>query len=119
MEKGLTSEEEMRFGAATGEVKRQSIAMEIKKREAAQAAAAQAAKAEAKAVKSLSVAEKTAFGVATVFSTIVLVILVMLTVIGFIFSPITDTLIFGLLAAATGLSSYFIWRGGKRQSSSS
>ncbi|MHB1324848.1 MAG: hypothetical protein ACYDGS_04040 [Thermoleophilia bacterium] len=114
MERGLTSEEEMRFGAATGEVKRQSIAMEIKTREAAQAA-----KAEAKAVKSLSIAEKTAFGVATVFSTIVLVILVMLTIIGFIFSPITDTLIFGLLAAATGLSSYFIWRGGKRQSSSS
>lgn len=117
MEKGLTSEEEMRFGAATGEVKRQSIAMEIKKREAREAA--QAAKAEAKAVTNLSVAEKTAFGVATVFSTIVLVILVMLTIIGFIFSPITDTLIFGLLTVATGLSSYAIWRGGKRQQSSS
>ena len=114
MEKGLTLEEEMRSGTVTKERKRQSIAMETKAREADQAA-----KAEAKAVKSLSVAEKTAFGVATVFSTIVLVILVMLTVIGFIFSPIMDTLVFGLLAAATGLSSYFIWRGGKRQSSSS
>ena len=114
MEKGLTLEEEMRFGTAAKERNRQSIAMEIKTREAAQAA-----KDEAKAVKSLSTVEKTAFGVATVFSTIVLVILVMLTIIGFIFSPITDTLIFGLLMVATGLSSYAIWRGGKCQRSSS
>ena len=38
MEKGLTLEEEMRFGTAAKERNRQSIAMEIKTREAAQAA---------------------------------------------------------------------------------
>lgn len=109
MEKGLTLEEEMRYGAAAKDRKIQSMGMEIKAREAEQA----------KAAKSMSAVEKVAFSVATVFSTIVLVILVLLTISGFIFSPITDTLIFGLLMVATGLTSYAIWRGGKYQRSSS
>lgn len=61
----------------------------------------------------LSTVEKAAFGLASVFAGIVLVILVLLTIVGFIFSPIADTLVFGLLAAATGITSYVIWRGGR------
>lgn len=61
----------------------------------------------------LSAGEKVAFGVAAAFSSIVLVIVTALTVLGFIFSPITDTLLFGLLMVGTGLITYVIWRGGR------
>jgi hypothetical protein len=64
--------------------------------------------------KSLSIGEKAAFGVAAVFSTAILVVSVFLTIMGFIFSPMTDTLVFGLLMAATGVTTYVIWKGGKR-----
>ena len=61
----------------------------------------------------LTPGEKLTFGVAAVFSAALLVVCVSLTIVGFIFSPITDTLVFGLMMGATGLSSYVIWRGGK------
>ncbi|MHB1390054.1 MAG: hypothetical protein ACYCXF_02320 [Thermoleophilia bacterium] len=64
--------------------------------------------------KSLSVTEKLTFGIAAGFSTAMLIVCVFLTVMGFIFSPIADTLLFGLLAGATGISTYVIWRGGRR-----
>ena len=50
---------------------------------------------------------------------IVLAICVLLTVIGCIVSPIAVTLLFGLLTAATGLTSYVIWRGGQCRKASS
>jgi hypothetical protein len=68
----------------------------------------------AQAEQRLSAGEKVAFGVASVFSGIVLVILTALTILGFIFSPITDTLLFALLMVGMGLVSYVIWRGGRR-----
>lgn len=69
---------------------------------------------ELEADPTLTAVEKATFGAATVFSGIVLVGLVMLTIVGFIFSPISQTLLFGLLALGTGLVSYVIWRGGQR-----
>lgn len=71
------------------------------------------AKNGAREASNLSTLEKAAFGLASVMAGVVLAALVLLTIVGFIFSPITDTLIFGLLAAATGVTSYVIWRGGK------
>jgi pilus assembly protein TadC len=71
------------------------------------------AKDKAKEASNLSTMEKAAFGLASVLAGVVLAALVLLTIVGFIFSPITDTLIFGLLAAATGVTSYVIWRGGR------
>jgi len=94
MEDGITTAENIRFN----ERKTQAAARE---------------KARESEASRLSSVEKTAFGLASVFAGIVLVILVMLTIVGFIFSPIADTLIFGLLAAATGVTSYVIWRGGR------
>lgn len=94
MEDGITTAENIRF------------------RERKSTAAMDEARAKDEA-SNLSVVEKAAFGLASVFAGIVLVILVLLTIVGFIFSPITDTLIFALLAAATGITSYVIWRGGR------
>ena len=61
----------------------------------------------------LKTGEKIAFTIAAVFSAIILVVCLMLVMVGFVFSPIADTLVFGLLATASGLTSYAIWRGGK------
>ena len=58
--------------------------------------------------------EKVAFGIAAVFSALILFVCLSLTIVGFIFSPITDTLIFALLMGATGTTTYAIWRGGRR-----
>ena len=58
--------------------------------------------------------EKVAFGVAAVFSAVILFVCLSLTILGFIFSPITDTLVFALLMGATGTTTYAIWRGGRR-----
>lgn len=63
----------------------------------------------------LTITEKATFGVAALFSTSILVICIALTVIGIIFSPVTDTLVFGLLMVASGLTTYYIWRGGRRR----
>lgn len=65
--------------------------------------------------EALSAGEKVAFGVAAGFSTALLAITVMLTLIGFIFSPLTHTLVFALLAIATGATTYVIWRGGRKR----
>ena len=62
----------------------------------------------------LTGAEKVAFGIAAVFSALILFVCLSLTIVGFIFSPITDTLIFALLMGATGTTTYAIWRGGRR-----
>jgi uncharacterized membrane protein len=104
MENRLTTAEKITFR----ERNRHPVVMDVKTRDEAQEQENEAQKA-----ARLSAMEKTAFGLASVFSAAILVILVGLTVVGFIFSPITHTLLFGLLAAATGLSSYVIWRGGK------
>lgn len=69
---------------------------------------------EAEKEKQLSAGEKLAFGIAAAFSAVMLVVSLFLTVVGFIFSPITDTLIFGLLMGAFGTTSYVIWRGGRK-----
>ena len=61
----------------------------------------------------LKTGEKIAFAVAAVFSAIILITCMMLVMVGFVFSPITDTLVFGVLMTASGLTSYAIWRGGK------
>ena len=61
----------------------------------------------------LKMGEKIAFAVASVFSAIILITCMMLVMVGFVFSPITDTLVFGVLMTASGLTSYAIWRGGK------
>jgi hypothetical protein len=97
MDTDLTLEEQNAFGQNASE----ALAKE-REREAA------------KAEERLSTGEKVAFGVAAVFSGVVLVILTGLTIIGFIFSPITDTLLFALLMGGMGLTSYVIWRGGRR-----
>jgi uncharacterized membrane protein len=94
MEDGITTAENIRF--------RES-----------KAAAKDDAKDEAREASNLSTVEKAAFGMASVFAGVILVILVLLTIVGFIFSPITDTLVFGLLMLATGVTSYVIWRGGR------
>ncbi len=62
----------------------------------------------------LTPVEKVAFGIAATFSAVVLFVCLSLTILGFIFSPITDTLVFALLMGATGTTSYAIWRGGRR-----
>lgn len=97
MEDGITTAENIRFRERKAQVAAREEARDETREEAS----------------SLSYVEKAAFGLASVFAGIVLVILVMLTIAGFIFSPITHTLFFGLLAAATGVASYVIWRGGK------
>lgn len=58
----------------------------------------------------LSVGEKAAFAVAAVFSTVILLAAIFLTIVGFIFSPLAQTLVFGLLMGACGMTSYVIWR---------
>lgn len=98
MESQLTYEE--KNALAAGELAKQSRVREIEaEKEATQ--------------ERLSTGEKVAFGVASVFAGVVLLIVTALTVLGFIFSPITDTLLFGLLMIGTGLVSYVIWRGGR------
>ena len=92
MEDGITTAENIRFRESTSQA---------------------AARDEAREKSNLSTVEKAAFGLASVLAGVVLAALVLLTIVGFIFSPITDTLIFGLLAAATGVTSYVIWRGGR------
>ncbi|RJQ42521.1 MAG: hypothetical protein C4534_09900 [Gaiellales bacterium] len=99
MESQLTYEE--KNALAAGELTKQSVAREVE------------AERDKAGEKSLSAAEKVAFGVAGVFSAAVLVVVTALTVLGFIFSPITDTLLFGLLMIGTGLTTYVIWRGGR------
>lgn len=98
METDLTLEEKRAFGHAASEA--QSVAKEVELEEE-------------KAESRLSTGEKIAFGVAAAFSGVVLVILTALTILGFIFSPITDTLLFALLMGGMGLTSYVIWRGGR------
>jgi hypothetical protein len=94
METDLTLEEQDRFGATASE-------------------ASEAEREKAKSESRLSTGEKAAFSVAAVFMGVVLVILTGLTILGFIFSPITDTLLFAVLAGGAGLTSYVIWRGGR------
>jgi len=101
MESELTSAEKLPYVEARREAAR---------REASSKAAEHTRDA---ARSRLSIMEKLAFGVASVLSAVVLVICLMLTVVGFIFSPIAVTLLFGLLTAATGITSYVIWRGGQ------
>lgn len=108
MENQSTTVEETAFA----EKKRHSMAREAEARSETRAK-------EKEAERSLTGAEKAAFGMASVFSGVILVICVMLTIVGFIFSPITQTLVFGLLAAGAALTSYVIWRGGKRYSGDS
>ncbi|MFA5802731.1 MAG: hypothetical protein WC911_09700 [Thermoleophilia bacterium] len=103
MENELTTADRIAFGERTRQTARGAIAKDE----------AQAREEEAKAAARLSAVEKTTFGIASIFSGIVLVVLLMLTIVGFIFSPIADTLVFALLTAATGISSYVIWKGGK------
>lgn len=111
MESPSTTVEEIRFRERT---KMQDPGVETGAMEKeAQARAESRLSVEAQTESRLSMAEKASFGIATVFSAAILVIAVSLTVVGFIFSPITHTLMFGLLAAATGTTSYVIWRGGK------
>jgi hypothetical protein len=61
----------------------------------------------------LKSAEKVAFAIAAVFSGVILLMCMMLVMVGFVFSPIADTLVFGILMTASGLTSYAIWRGGR------
>lgn len=61
----------------------------------------------------LTVVEKLAFSVAATFSTVILLAAIFLTVMGFIFSPIVDTLLFALLMGAAGMTSYVIWKNGR------
>ncbi|MFA6001846.1 MAG: hypothetical protein WC828_06980 [Thermoleophilia bacterium] len=103
MESELTSTEKITFGERTRQTARGAKTKDE----------AQVKIDEAKAAARLSAVEKTTFGIASVFSGIVLVVLLMLTIVGFIFSPIADTLVFALLTAATGITSYVIWKGGK------
>lgn len=77
---------------------------------ATQVRAARKARAES---RHLSLGEKVAFSVAAVFSTAILMAAIFLTIMGFIFSPLADTLVFGLLMAACGMTSYVIWRNGR------
>lgn len=65
------------------------------------------------ASRHLTVVEKLTFGVAAAFSTVILLAAIFLTVMGFIFSPIVDTLIFGLLMGGAGMTSYVIWKNGR------
>lgn len=98
MEAELTLEEKRALGQS--EAASQSVAKEVEREKE-------------KAERRLSTGEKVAFGVAAAFSGIVLVILMGLTILGFIFSPITDTLLFAVLMGGMGLTSYVIWRGGR------
>lgn len=105
MENGLTYEDELTFGEAMAERRREAAANQIRAREEARVREEE---------KSLSATEKVTFGIAAAFSTVALIVCVFLTIMGFIFSPIADTLLFGLLMLATGISTYVIWRGGRR-----
>lgn len=102
MENEMTTTDRIAFGERTRQTAREATRDEAQVREE-----------EAKAAARLSAVEKTTFGIASIFSGIVLVALLLLTIVGFIFSPIADTLVFALLTAATGISSYVIWKGGK------
>ncbi|MHB0866479.1 MAG: hypothetical protein ACYC6B_05180 [Thermoleophilia bacterium] len=102
MENGLTYKEELTFGEAMAERRREAAANQIRAREEE---------------KSLSASEKVTFGIAAAFSTVALIVCVFLTIMGFIFSPVADTLLFGVLMIATGISTYVIWRGGRRSAS--
>ena len=62
----------------------------------------------------LKTTEKIAFGIAAVFTGIILVMCLMLAMVGFVFSPVQDTLVFGGLMVASGLTSFAIWRGGRK-----
>ncbi|MBE0429809.1 MAG: hypothetical protein IBX61_08050 [Thermoleophilia bacterium] len=86
-----------------------------KEQEGTQAALAEVTEKEASEMsEQMTSTEKVTFGIAAIFSTSVLIILFGLTIVGFIFSPVTDTLIFALLTLATGVTSYVVWRGGRR-----
>lgn len=98
METDLTLEEKRAFGHS--EAQSESVAREVEREKE-------------KAESRLSTGEKVAFGIAAVFCGVVLVILTGLTILGFIFSPITDTLLFAVLMGGMGLTSYVIWRGGR------
>lgn len=105
MENDLTYEEETTFGNVVAERKREAAAKQIRTREEARAREEE---------KHLSATEKVTFSIAAAFSTAALIVCVFLTIMGFIFSPIADTLVFGLLMVATGTTTYVIWRGGRR-----
>jgi hypothetical protein len=111
MENRLTIEKEITFGVGAREKQRQTVA-KVKPQEEARVKPQKEARAQMES--RLTTTEKITFSIAAVFSTAILVVCVILTMIGFIFSPIADTLLFGILAAATGTTSYVIWRGGRR-----
>ncbi len=111
MESPSTTVEEIRFRERTRMRDPQDETGAVEKE--AQARAKNRLSDEAQAENRLSMVEKASFGIATVFSAGILVVAVSLMIMGFIFSPITHTLMFGVLAAATGTTSYVIWRGGK------
>lgn len=107
IEESVTIEEEMAYGATVGDMPRQATASTaVKKAEAK-------AKEEAQAKSRLSAAEKVVFAAAGVFTAMILMVGVMLTIAGFIFSPATETLAFGLLTGGFGVTLYVIWRGGR------
>lgn len=105
MDNGLTYEEEMSFGNVISERNKEAAARQIRAKEEARAREEE---------KHLSATEKVTFGIAAAFSTAALIVCVFLTIMGFIFSPIADTLVFGLLMVVTGITTYVIWRGGRR-----
>jgi cytochrome b subunit of formate dehydrogenase len=106
MEEGITIEEEMAYGATAGEIPRQATASRaVEKAEAEE-------RDEAKS--RLSAGEKVLFAGAGVFTAVILVVGVMLTIAGFIFSPAVETLAFGLLTGGFGVTLYVIWRGGRK-----
>lgn len=106
IEEGLTLEEDIPYGAA-GEI---PLRLPVRRFEASADAYA---RDEAQTKSRLSIAEKVMFGIAGVFTSVILLIGIFLTITGFIFSPIMETLAFGLMTAAFGVTLYVIWRGGR------
>jgi len=111
MENRLTIEKGITLDVGAREKQRQA-ATKVKPREETEAKPQEEARAQMES--RLTATEKITFSIAAVYSTAILVVCVFLTMVGFIFSPIADTLLFGILAAATGTTSYVIWRGGRR-----
>ncbi len=103
LEESLALEDELAYGSGAGEMEIPAV------RERPYEEAGDRVEEKSR----LSTVEKVMFAGAAVFASTMLLIGVLLTISGFIFSPATETIAFALLTGAFGLTLYVIWRGGR------
>lgn len=105
LEESLALEDELTYGPGAGEMEIPAV----RARAYEEAGVRDATREKSR----LSAAEKVMFAGAAVFASTMLLVGVLLTISGFIFSAATETIAFGMLTGAFGLTLYVIWRGGR------